>query len=135
MTLFATFASVATASQDLLFKESSLRLLDASAITTSNFAPSFNHEAEVDLGKSATVGIIVGYVGFVSYLLFGFIMILVDYIKAHRKIDKSIEEKIQTLKDNYALTAEMIQLFKDDFAKEDKMRGKPHVSEEHELLS
>ena len=95
----------------MLFKDSSLRRLDASPITTKFFAPSFSHEAENELGKSATVGIIVGYVGFVSFLLFGFVMILIDYIKAHKKLDKSIEVKIQSLKTNYGLTAEMIKLF------------------------
>ena len=118
--IIATLTTMATASQELLFKDAgSSRLLQAD---TNTFGPSYNHDGEV-LNDSAVFGFVVGFLVFGGFLLFATIMLIRDGINRNKMYDDLVKERKDTLKNTYKCTEADIAKFEQEFREQDSKKN------------
>ena len=114
--IIATLATMATASQELLFKDAgSSRLLKDD---TNTFAPGYNHEGEV-LNDAAIFGFVVGFLVYGGFLLFATIMLIRDGINRNKMYADLVQERKDTLKNTYKCTDEDIAKYEQEFKEQD----------------
>ncbi len=72
------------------------------------------------LSDKCTAGLIVGFGFYASFLLYVWIMLIIDYIKLHKKYDSQCAEMLQKLRDDYIFSDAEIKSTLDEFEKIEK---------------